>query len=449
MRYASILCVGGVVLGGCSGLLRAPRADGASRLAAAEAFVAAFYSFNPERLRAALSAAPESVPRIVYYQGWAQGGNYQVVQRTPCRVESREQVSCSVTVRDDLIQALGTGFNVTDTFHLGFDRGRIVSVRTTSNDPPEFDRAMEWVQSERADLVGEPCRDAFEGGTTPQACVRAMVRGFRQYALRSVLLPLRDARAITVVDEWRGYSPVSPTRSAYSLVRSADGSFAGTVQISVGSGLIRRDTSFAVRLPAPAADSLLQALSSVPLREGGNGSTLTHTDDYPSITAELTVGDSVIRFHTVSQGAAHVPWGVRTGERTYASDSEAIWAALSAALERMGRGEQRALIQAARDDPEAQCVSRDFMAAPQPRPARRPRSAGGEAWFIRDSTLTVSGARYRKRGLPRVLTHDEISPYATYRGITVYQEAGIEGTPAALYVPVHSSCEVQPYALEP
>jgi hypothetical protein len=75
-------------------------------------------------------------------------------------------------VKDDLIQALGTGFNVTDTFHLGFDGGRIVSVRTSSNDPPEFDRAMEWVERERPDLVEVPC----------QACVRAMVQGFREFA---------------------------------------------------------------------------------------------------------------------------------------------------------------------------------------------------------------------------------------------------------------------------
>jgi hypothetical protein len=181
MRRPCVLLIGAAVLSGCS-LLASPRPEASSRLAAAEAFVDAFYSFDADRLRATLSHAPESVPRIVYYQGWAQGGNYVVVQRMPCRVEGPEQVSCSITVRDDLIQALGTGFDVTDTFHLGFSGGRIVSVRTTSDDPPEFDRAMEWVERERSELVEGPCRDAFEGGPTPQACVRAMVQGFREYA---------------------------------------------------------------------------------------------------------------------------------------------------------------------------------------------------------------------------------------------------------------------------
>lgn len=181
MRHVILALIGAVALSGCGSSLRTP-SNSASRLAAAEAFVDAFYAFDPERLKETLSAAPESVPRIVYYQGWAEGGNYVVVQRMPCRSESPEWVSCSITVKDDLFQALGLGFDVTDTFHLGFDGGRIVSARVSSNDPPEFDRAVEWVQNERSELVDEPCRNSFEGGLTPHACVRAMVQGLREFA---------------------------------------------------------------------------------------------------------------------------------------------------------------------------------------------------------------------------------------------------------------------------
>jgi hypothetical protein len=181
MRHVSVFLAAAVAVSGC-GLLRTSGPDGAPPLAAAEAFVDAFYSFDPERLNVALAGAPESLPRISYYQGWAQGGNYTIVERRPCRMDDPHQVSCSITVKDDLIAALGTGFDVTDTFHLGFSEGRIVSVRVSSNDPPEFDQAMEWVQAERAELVDGPCKDAFEGGTTPGECVRAMVQGFREYA---------------------------------------------------------------------------------------------------------------------------------------------------------------------------------------------------------------------------------------------------------------------------
>jgi hypothetical protein len=180
MRRVTLFLIGAVAFSGCG--VPGSRSSTAPRLAAAEAFVDAFYSFDPERLKETLSAAPESVPRISYYQGWAEGGNYVVVRRMPCRVENPEFVSCSITVEDDLFKALGMDFDVTDTFHLGFDGGRIVSARVSSNDPPEFDRAVEWVQNERSSLVEVPCQDSFEGGRTPHACVRAMVQGLREYA---------------------------------------------------------------------------------------------------------------------------------------------------------------------------------------------------------------------------------------------------------------------------
>jgi hypothetical protein len=264
-------------------------------------------------------------------------------------------------------------------------------------------------------------------------------------AQQPAALPLRDARALVVVDAWEGFSAISPIRATYDLRRAADGSFTGTVQISVGAGLIRRDTSFAAHLPRTAMGSLLQVLSEVPLREGSYRPTLTHTDDYPSITIDLTVGDSVIRFHTTSQGAAHVPWRVTAGGRTYVSGSEAISSALGAVLGRLSRREQQALIEAAENDPEAQCGHNRR----HPAPAQRPRYAAREAWFTRDSLITVEGRDYRKYGLPRIVGLDEISPYATYRGVMFFQEIGLDGTPEVLYVPVRASCEVQPYALEP
>jgi hypothetical protein len=78
----------------------------------------------------------------------------------PCRVESAEWVNCSITVKDDLFRALGLGSHATDTFPLGFSDGKIVSARVSSNDPPEYDRALDWVYNERSELIDEPCREA-------------------------------------------------------------------------------------------------------------------------------------------------------------------------------------------------------------------------------------------------------------------------------------------------
>ena len=147
----------------------------------AEAFVDAFYSFNPDALQAALSTAKDSIPSILFYQGWAQGGNYEVMERMPCKVEKEGTISCSITVKDDLIGALGIEVNVTDTFHLTFADGKIVSVTNSSNDPQAFYDAQVWVEENRPELIEEPCKGFFNGGLTPGDCVRAMVRGYSEF----------------------------------------------------------------------------------------------------------------------------------------------------------------------------------------------------------------------------------------------------------------------------
>jgi hypothetical protein len=121
------------------------------------------------------------MPKILFYQGWAEGGNYKVLERRPCHLDKPDEVACDIKVRDDLIAALGTGYDVTDTFHVKFQDGRIVGVETTSNDPPEFEKALKWLGSERPELLDGPCKGFFDGGPTPQDCVRAVVNGFRDF----------------------------------------------------------------------------------------------------------------------------------------------------------------------------------------------------------------------------------------------------------------------------
>ena len=164
---------------GCS---KAPdREAPAPELAKAEALVDAFYSFDQSRLRAAMSDAPGSMPDTLYYQGWAEGGHYRVLDRRPCKFDKPDEVACAITVKDDLIAALGTGYDVTDVFHMRVADGRIVKVWNSSNDPPEFEQAMDWLRKERPQIFTEPCRDMFKGGPTPGDCVRAVVEGFKHF----------------------------------------------------------------------------------------------------------------------------------------------------------------------------------------------------------------------------------------------------------------------------
>ena len=170
-----------LLLAGCS---LVPRSTNHANVATAESFIDAFYSFDAGRLRQSMASAPESIGKIGFYQGWAEGGNYRVLKRERCTPVSAQEVQCSITVKDDLIGALGLDLNVTDTFHITFADGRIVSVKTTSNDPPLFEEALQWVGREKPEVLAGPCRGFFDGGPTPGDCARAVVQGFAEFASR-------------------------------------------------------------------------------------------------------------------------------------------------------------------------------------------------------------------------------------------------------------------------
>ena len=150
-------------------------------LAAAEAMIDAFYSFDPARLQPLLSEAGQAEAAVLGYQAWAEGGNYRVLERAPCVIESAQTVVCAITVQDDPVLALGTGFNVTDTFHLTLADGTIVGVQTSSNDQPIYYEALEWVEQNLPEVMLGPCRELDGVRQTPGDCARAMTDGFRQF----------------------------------------------------------------------------------------------------------------------------------------------------------------------------------------------------------------------------------------------------------------------------
>lgn len=158
------------------------RDDSDARLSTAEAFIDAFYSFDPSQLGAFLSSAEDSASSIIYYQGWAEGGNYKIVDRQACVVQDTETVSCSITVEDDPLLVLGIDFNVTDTFAISFAAAEISAVETSSNDIQLYYDARDWVREKLPELVEEPCQGYFAGGPTPADCARAMAEGYRRFA---------------------------------------------------------------------------------------------------------------------------------------------------------------------------------------------------------------------------------------------------------------------------
>ena len=158
-------------------------ADVLVNLQTAERFIDAFYSFAPDRLAPLLAQAPESAAKILYYQGWAEGGNYKIVDRAPCVATSGTAINCPVTVQDDPVVALKTGFNVTDTFSLTFTNSAITAVDTSSNDQPVYFKAREWVAATMPEVMSGPCKGLNDGsGTTPGDCARAMTAGYAAFA---------------------------------------------------------------------------------------------------------------------------------------------------------------------------------------------------------------------------------------------------------------------------
>jgi hypothetical protein len=152
-----------------------------TNLAVANQFIDAFYSFNRDSLQAALALATQSQPEILYYQKWAECAHYQVLSRISSFEKNDSLVVFPVTVKDDLMAALNINFNVTDTFHIAIQQGKIRSVTTSSNDPATYFEAKEWVKANRPELVAKPCEGIWAGGPTPCECVLGMIQGFKEF----------------------------------------------------------------------------------------------------------------------------------------------------------------------------------------------------------------------------------------------------------------------------
>ncbi|MEO1322907.1 MAG: hypothetical protein AAFV59_07865, partial [Pseudomonadota bacterium] len=152
------------------------------RLEIAEGMIDAFYSYNPAELQPFLSSAGDTEERLLWYQGWAEGGNYKIVKREPCAANEAQQIICPITVEDDPVLALKIDFKVTDTFTITFEDTTITKVATSSNDKPIYYQAGAWVRENLPEVMEGPCQGFFAGGPTPGDCARAMTDGYAQFA---------------------------------------------------------------------------------------------------------------------------------------------------------------------------------------------------------------------------------------------------------------------------
>jgi len=136
----------------------------------AERFITTFYSWDRSALQEQMTENDDH-QAVIYYQGWAEGGNYAIKIRRPCLLEN-DAISCSITVTDNFGQAMG--YIATDTFRLLISNGQISEVTFTADDPPIFEELQQWIMTERPEVLTGPCLDMFAGGNTPQACAKTV-----------------------------------------------------------------------------------------------------------------------------------------------------------------------------------------------------------------------------------------------------------------------------------
>jgi len=203
------------VLLGCSREL-SPDDTAAMQLQKAESMIDAFYSFEAERLRPILNTAGDAQAKLLDYQGWAEGGNYLVMKRAPCSPVASNKIDCAITVQDDPVLALETGFNVTDTFHLSFEGENIVDVQTSSNDQPIYYEARQWVEENMPEVMAGPCRRENGLRLTPGDCARAMTGGYARFLREKKSQEAGSGSALLVPDDFE--VPVLVETESFKLV---------------------------------------------------------------------------------------------------------------------------------------------------------------------------------------------------------------------------------------
>ena len=139
----------------------------------AERFIDAFYSWRAENLQLFM-ASNASTKWALYYQGWAQAGNYTLLLRRSCQI-LEDEVVCAITVTNDVCSVLG--YRATDTFCKQVADRCITKNAFAGNDPPAFSAILEWLQQQRPEILTGPCYKMFAGGLTPGQCARAVARG--------------------------------------------------------------------------------------------------------------------------------------------------------------------------------------------------------------------------------------------------------------------------------
>ena len=74
--------------------------------------------------------------------------------------------------------------------------------------------------------------------------------------------------------------------------------------------------------------------------------------------------------------------------------------------------------------------------------------AKGQSWFTNSDSIIFNGNTFKKYGLPRVLSIQDVTKTSMYKGLGVYTETGTTGVAHVIYIPVQLGGEFQPYQIK-
>jgi len=142
-------------------------------------------------------------------------------------------------------------------------------------------------------------------------------------SIRAALAALPATSALTITDDWSGFSATSPHEAHYRLTRQGDG-FDGPSRLVINGGAritgdkdSPRASSQEITIPAELARQFLSLLANVTVRAGEYTVPPGHSDDYPLVTLILDTPAGPLTFHTTSNAPQRVPWQVRFDGRSY------------------------------------------------------------------------------------------------------------------------------------
>ena len=95
-----------------------------NNIAVANQFIDAFYSFNNDSLLSILSQTDKSKQSILYYQGWAKCGNYEIINRHGyivgiANIKEKERVKSLRRARKKLEEEVDSRKKIADKLSVG------------------------------------------------------------------------------------------------------------------------------------------------------------------------------------------------------------------------------------------------------------------------------------------------------------------------------------------